>query len=247
MRIDGGPLQCSPAAGTRQAYHSFAGTQDWHAGSQPGSHAGEAFFAPGALCAIKMGLRRVFLSDPAQGDVSLGEVGRRLARGERAAFAELYDLCADRLHHYLVVRLGSRADADDVLQETFVRLARTRRKLAGVENPTAYLFAIARNEAMRLLAGRTRDQRAYAKIDANQLYREAVGDDLEAREAAVALAEALALLPDEQREVVELKTYAGLTLDEISKITGTPAGTVATRYRAGIEKLKQSLTRKCRE
>ena len=53
----------------------------------------------------------------------------RLARGDQAAFAELYDACADRVGHYLLVRLGSWADADDALQETFCRLARTRRNL----------------------------------------------------------------------------------------------------------------------
>ena len=68
----------------------------------------------------------------------------RLARGEQAAFAELYDGCADRLHHYLVARLGSRHDADDVLQETFVRLARTRKRVSGVDNMVAYVFTIAR-------------------------------------------------------------------------------------------------------
>src|ERR1700677_2645598 len=91
------------------------------------------------------------------GETFLNELGDRLARGDRAAFAELYDLCADRLHHYLTVRLQSRVDADDVLQETFVRLARTRRKLAGVENFSAYVFTIAHNEALRLLARRSRD------------------------------------------------------------------------------------------
>ena len=54
----------------------------------------------------------------------MDDLARRLAQGDRAAFAELYATCADRVHHYLVIRLGSRADADDVLQETFVRLAR---------------------------------------------------------------------------------------------------------------------------
>jgi RNA polymerase sigma-70 factor, ECF subfamily len=177
----------------------------------------------------------------------LGELGRRLARGDQAAFAELYDLCADRLHHYLVVRLQSREDADDVLQETFIRLATWRHKLAGVENLVAYLFAIARNEALRLLARRTRESRSRASIDASELFYQPAADDLEAREAAVALAAALARLPEEQREVVQLKTYAGLTLAEIAEVTGAPAGTVATRYRAGIEKLKESLARKCRE
>ena len=56
----------------------------------------------------------------------------RLARGEHSAFAELYDACADWVHHYLVVRLGSTADAGDVLQETLVCLARTRKRLATI-------------------------------------------------------------------------------------------------------------------
>ncbi len=45
----------------------------------------------------------------------MDERAERLARGDPAAFVELYDACADRIHHYLVVRLASRADADDVL------------------------------------------------------------------------------------------------------------------------------------
>ncbi|APW62085.1 RNA polymerase sigma factor [Paludisphaera borealis] len=48
----------------------------------------------------------------------MDERAERLARGDQEAFAELYDACADRVHHFLVVRLGTRADADDVLQET---------------------------------------------------------------------------------------------------------------------------------
>jgi hypothetical protein len=70
------------------------------------------------------------------------KLGDRLAQGEQAAFAELYDACADRLHHYLTLRLGSREDADDVLQNTFVRLANARSRLAGIENLIAYVHAL---------------------------------------------------------------------------------------------------------
>jgi RNA polymerase sigma-70 factor (ECF subfamily) len=167
-----------------------------------------------------------------------------LARGDRAAFAELYDLCADRLHHYLIVRLESRPDADDVLQETFVRLARARRKLAHVENLSAYVFAVARNEAMRLLARRSRDSRDLDRVDVNELFCPAAGNALEEREAAEMLAAALMRLPAEQREVVELKNYAGLTLAEIARVTRSPPGTVATRYRTGLEKQREWLAEK---
>ena len=73
----------------------------------------------------------------------------RLARGEESAFAELYDACAGRLHHYLTVRLGSCDRASEVLQETFMRAVGHRRRFTRIENPVAYLFQIARNEANR--------------------------------------------------------------------------------------------------
>ncbi|HTU25204.1 MAG TPA: RNA polymerase sigma factor [Pirellulales bacterium] len=177
----------------------------------------------------------------------MASLGERLARGEPAAFAELYDRCADRLHHFLVVRLVSRSDADDVLQETFVRLARHRGKLAHVENLDAYILSIARHEALRLLARRGRERPA--ELDADALFcladePAAVGLRAERREAAEMLAAALARLPAEQREVVELKTYAGLTLAEIAAVTAAPPGTVATRYRDALAKLRTWLGEK---
>jgi RNA polymerase sigma-70 factor (ECF subfamily) len=163
---------------------------------------------------------------------------QRLARGDSAAFAELYDACADRVHHYLVVRLGSRADADDVLQETFVRLARTRENLADVEDLVAYVFAIARNEAIRLVERREREGRARAAPTREALFRQTAGDPFRDVETAEWVAASLARLSTELREVIELKIYAGLTFREMSEVTGLPQGTVATRYRSALEKLR---------
>jgi RNA polymerase sigma-70 factor (ECF subfamily) len=165
----------------------------------------------------------------------------RLARGEPDAFAELYDACADRVHHYLVVRLGSPADADDVLQETFVRLARTRQKLAGVENLVAYVFATARNEASRLLSRRAREGWLASALPTEALFREATSDKLRDIEIAECVAASLARLNDELREVVELKIYAELTFREIGVVTGLPQGTVATRYRAALDKMRRQM------
>ena len=161
----------------------------------------------------------------------------RLARGEPAAFAELYDACADRVGHYLLVRLGSWADAEDALQETFVRLARAREKLAEVDNLEAYVITIARNEAARLVAGKTRRQRKLQPLAAEKLFRYDPGDAA-ARENAETVAAALARLEPDLREVVELKTFAGLTFQQISQATGLPQGTAATRYRSALAKMR---------
>ena len=161
----------------------------------------------------------------------------RLARGEPAAFAELYDACADRVGHYLLVRLGSRADADDALQETFLRLARTREKLAEVENLDAYVITIARNEAARLAAGRAKRGQGRELLTADALFRFDAGD-ANARENAESVASALERLEPNLREVVELKTFSGLTFQQISQATGLPQGTAATRYRSALTKMR---------
>jgi RNA polymerase sigma-70 factor (ECF subfamily) len=136
-----------------------------------------------------------------------------------------------------LVRLGSREDADDVLQETFLRLARTGRRLAMVDDLDAYVIAIARNEAARLGARNARRQRKQKPLDSEDLFccRSSGAD---ARETAEIVAGALGHLSADGREIVELKTYAGLTFQQISQVTGLPQGTVASRYRSALAKMQ---------
>jgi RNA polymerase sigma-70 factor, ECF subfamily len=167
----------------------------------------------------------------------MGTLQARLARGEPAAFAELYDACADRVGHYLMVRLGSWPDAEDVLQETFLQLARSREKLAEVESLDAYVITVARNEAARLVTRRGRQQRAQEALSAERLFRFDPADG-DARENAETVATALEQLAPDLREVVELKTFSGLTFQQISQATGLPQGTAATRYRSALAKMR---------
>jgi RNA polymerase sigma-70 factor (ECF subfamily) len=164
----------------------------------------------------------------------MDEPTQRLARGDKTAFAELYDLVADRLHHYLVVRLGNRDDADDVLQETFLRVVRWRDRLARVENLRAFVFHIARNEALRL-GGRRKPTETASNLDQ---FVESDGPDVAARETAELVATGLARLTEEQREVVVLKHYSGMTFREIGEVTDVPAATAATRYRSALDRLR---------
>jgi len=170
----------------------------------------------------------------------MDELATRLSRGEAAAFAELYDSCADRLHHYLAVWLGSRHEADDVLQETFLRLVRSAKRLETVSNLTAFVFTVARNEAARYASRQARQQPLFSGDD---LFLTASSADVAAREAADTAAVALAQLGPEQREVIELKHFAGLTFREIGEVIGVPTQTAATRYRAALGRLRDWLAR----
>jgi RNA polymerase sigma-70 factor, ECF subfamily len=170
-------------------------------------------------------------------------LGKRLAQGDHAAFAELYDACADRLHHYLMVILGSKEDAEDALQETFVRLAANCKRLAKVENLTAYVFTVARNEALRSAGLRKTAASLNTDIQIQHLFEKIEKDNPRANEYAEAAVIALGSLEPELKEIVELKFFAGLTFREIADITGCPQGTVATRYRTALEKMQSVLAK----
>ncbi|MCC6493119.1 MAG: RNA polymerase sigma factor [Pirellulales bacterium] len=166
----------------------------------------------------------------------------RLARGEDSAFTELYDACADRLHGFAAARLGSREAASDIVQAVFMRAVRSRRRFRKVESPVAYLFQIARNEVARAVAKRQR-RREQPLDDARSIssHIAAANDD-----DAEAVAAALGRLDARDRELVELKLYAGLTFREIAAATRQPPGTVATRYRRCLESLRGWLEKQYR-
>lgn len=155
----------------------------------------------------------------------------RLAEGDEAAFAALYDLCADQLYRFLVVRLGSPENAADVLQDVFLRAVKCRRQFRKVENPIAYMFQIARNESLRQ---RKPIWRTYSADHIADI----ADDTLAGTDDTEVVAAALARLAPEDRELIELKIYGSLTFGEIAEITNRPQATVATRYRRALESLR---------
>jgi RNA polymerase sigma-70 factor (ECF subfamily) len=167
------------------------------------------------------------------------DLAARLARGDEAAFAELYDACADRLHGYLTARLGSGDAASDVLQSAFLRAVKSRRRFRGVENPVAYIFQIARNEAARAAA---KQQDVAQSLPADVYFI----DTNDRTADAEAISAALKRLDVDDRELVELKIYAGLTFREIATIVDRPPATVATRYRRALESLREWLAKQFR-
>lgn len=179
------------------------------------------------------------MSDSPTHDAFLKELAARLARGDQAAFAELYDACADQLHGYLAAKFGSQDAASDVLQSAFLRAVKSRRRFRGVENPVAYMFQIARNEAARA-AGKRRVTTQTLPTE------ELVADTNENAEDAEAIAAALNRLEADDRELIELKIYAGLTFREIAAIVDRPLATVATRYCRALESLRDWLAKQYR-
>lgn len=170
-----------------------------------------------------------------------------LAAGDPDAFAALYDRLAVRLLGAARTLTGSAADAEDVVQDLFVDLARGRARLVAVIDLEAYVFTMLRNAVRRRGRRAAIDRRAVLAIAAGRhaTGRHDAGVSGEAGAAMHlpddALAAAVAALPDAQREVVALKFDAGLTFAEIAAVTGTSLNTAASRYRYALEKLRGSL------
>ncbi len=169
-------------------------------------------------------------------------IRRLLAAGDAQALELIYDRLGNALFGYLRSRLCSREQAEDVLQAVFVRLAEKRAQLAQAGNLTGYLFRLARNEAINWQRQQARKETHiddWEQMVQPRREKPVAEDEGEAREVS----QALARLPEEQREVIILKVYCGLTFAAIATQTGASANTTASRYRYGLEKLRRLLRR----
>jgi RNA polymerase sigma-70 factor (ECF subfamily) len=171
----------------------------------------------------------------------------RIARGDQAAFAELYDRHA-RLVYSLALRiLQERADAEDVVQEVFAQVwAQAGRYDASRGAVAAWMLMLTRSRAIdRLRARRARPETAAAADHAESVVDLAAAQDVEllSAEQVARLQRAVAELPEAQRTALELAYYEGLTHTEVAARLAEPLGTVKTRIRQAVIKLRESLAR----
>jgi RNA polymerase sigma-70 factor (ECF subfamily) len=158
-----------------------------------------------------------------------------LAAGRLTALDELYDAAAPQLYGLALWRTGSVDDAADVVQDVFVRVAEQGPKLAKIRNPRAWLLTVTHRAAVDVT--RRRRQRYAESIDDFPLLTSSA-DDSERMLDAAQVSVLMSGLPDLHRDVIYLKHYAGCTFAEIGAIVGVPKFTAASRYRNGIEKLR---------
>lgn len=167
-------------------------------------------------------------------------LGELLATGDRDAFAALYDRLGHRLYATACTMLASTADAEDVVHDLFVELARCRQRLAGVDDLDAYVFTMLRHAAGRRLRRRSLARRSLDRLGRERLDAHGFATP-PAEPGEDGLAAAVAALPAEQREVVALKIDGGLTFAEIAAVLGVSPNTAASRYRYALEKLRHAM------
>ena len=157
---------------------------------------------------------------------------------------ELYDLYANRLYGYLVSITCSHADAEDLLQELFIKLAKSNIERRKIRKPRDYLFRSARNLAISHIRKRAREKENREKLE--QLVEPKPDWEITKEESELMNA-ALRALPLEQREVIALKIYEEMTFKQIAKLLEISTNTAASRYRYALDKLKVIYEKRNRE
>ena len=141
------------------------------------------------------------------------------------------DLWQDALYRYAFFKVGSRADAEDIVQDAFLKIASADR---AIQNPKAYLFRTVANLCADAMRRRVPMQSIEERMPAPSSQ-----DEAEAQEEQSRIARLLDKLQPRQAEVIRLHIHAGLKFTEIAEMLDEPATTIKSRFTSGIEKLKQ--------
>jgi RNA polymerase sigma-70 factor, ECF subfamily len=164
-------------------------------------------------------------------------------RGDAKAFEDLYDQCSSNVYGLIRRILRDRAQSDEVLQEVMLEVWRLAPRFdARLGTASAWIMTIAHRRAVDRVrsevAERGRVERAAAKVEAGQ---SSVHEDVVDKLDRQRVRGALAALTDLQRSTIELAYFGGLTQTEIAALLDVPLGTVKTRIRDGLIRLRDAL------
>lgn len=155
--------------------------------------------------------------------------------------ARLYEDHAQALFAFLLNLTRNEADTKDLLQELFIKLARKPDLVSPARDTRAFLLRLAHNAAIDLIRRRGTRERKHEQLAVENATAFAPSTDPDERAFREALTDGLGVLPAEQRAVVHLKLWEGLTFEAIAEALEIPMNTAASRYRYGIDKLRERL------
>ena len=161
----------------------------------------------------------------------------RLALGEREALGEIYSICRISVYGFALSILKNTPDAEDVTQETFVKIYTEADKYAPEGKPMAWILTITKNLCLQ----RFRQTRRISQAEEDFERHEGGASDVDEVLDGVVLMEAMRILSDEERQIVILHAVSGVKHREIAKIMEMPLPTVLSKYNRAMKKLKKKM------
>lgn len=168
-----------------------------------------------------------------------------IAKGDKQAFGRFYDLLSPLAYTFAMRVLRSRADAEDLVQEVFIQVWNQAASYDSRRGkPEAWIITITKSRAIdKLRSHRRKDQRIPVLEDAARRRTEEAENVMDASAWKLTLQGALTELSDIQKEALEMAYFEGKTQTEIAEELGLPVGTIKTRIRDGLLKLRQQFAK----
>lgn len=159
-----------------------------------------------------------------------------MARGEKQGLADLYEKTQSAVYGYALSILKNRADAEDVLQDTYLQLWRAAGSYQAQGRPLAWIFTIARNLALQ----RLREQKRVVTAGPEDWPELFAGEAEDGREDRLTLTLLMEALSDEERQIVMLHAVAGFRHRETAVLMGLSLPAVLSRYSRAMKKLRNA-------
>lgn len=162
---------------------------------------------------------------------------------KHTAFRELVDKYKERIYWHARKIVVDHEDADDVTQETFVKVYKNLKDFREASQLFTWIYRITTNEALNLLKKKQKRQATSMDEVFDQIENSMQTDPLlSGEEIQLKLQKALLQLPEKQRLVFNMKYFDDLKYDEISEITGTSVGGLKASYHLAVKKIETYLT-----
>ena len=163
---------------------------------------------------------------------------------QNSAFRELVSLYKERLYWQIRNIVKNHDDADDVLQNTFIKIFNNIHQFKGDSQLFSWMYRIATNESLNFLNQKARKLKLNSEELQEQIIQNLECDVyFEGDEIQLQLQRAIATLPDKQQQVFNMKYFEELKYKEISAILGTSEGALKASYHIAVKKIEEFLER----
>ena len=175
---------------------------------------------------------------PQQGEIVIDEsIFFRIASGEKDAFCTLYQKTRSAVFAYALSLLQNRADAEDAMQDTYLKIRSAAHLYRPEGKPMAWIFTITRNVCLMKI----RQQKHFTAFSVEEVQPAMDFREIEDIEDRTVLMTAFRVLSQEECQIIFLHAVAGVKHREIAEFLKLPLSTVLSKYRRGLKKLESEL------
>jgi RNA polymerase sigma-70 factor (ECF subfamily) len=167
---------------------------------------------------------------------------QQIAEGNALAFKEFFELYRNRIFVFVEQLIHSRADAEEIVQDTFMKVWQTAPRLAEIDNPGQYIYTIARNKTLNYIRKIASDQRLIDQVWANQAELDnTLEEKLRSREVKEIIEKAVSQLSEQKQNIFRLSREQGLTHAEIAAMLGLSQSRVKNILVEALKQIKSNL------